>query len=387
MKRDATRKVAVIGAPILPSESRFNASLSRYAAEHHWEFVCSLAASVTAFQLLARMECDGALIRLTTPEMARAARRLRIPVVNFSSWLADPGVPTVRRDDEARGRLCAEHLLSKGFRRFGILRVPGGAYIDRRRQGFVHEVAKAGFAGGLRDYVVHSSPLKAGERRFLRDWLATLKPPTGLFLTDDEGAPVLMEVCREAGQRIPQDVAVIGAACHVDAAMLCVPRLTSIEENEDQVAWSAAECLDQLMSGTPLKDAEITVPPRGIIAQESTNTTALEDREVACAVDFIRIHVATAINISDVSDHVAVSRATLERRFKGALGLSLHDFLLRERVDLAKEYLLARPPMSLDGIARRCGLSTRKNMNVVFKRIMGQLPAEWRRANRRADAR
>ena len=68
------------------------------------------------------------------------------------------------------------------------------------------------------------------------------------------------------------------------------------------------------------------VPCGGVVSLESTDTVAMDDREVAHAVEFIRARIAEPVNIKDLSQHFSIARRTLERRFRAAMGISLHDF-------------------------------------------------------------
>jgi LacI family transcriptional regulator len=381
------KRVALIGMPILMAQSPFNAALIRYAeVKGHWVFAFAMPACHEAFCLLRQLDCEGAIVRVISPKMAREARLLRIPVVNTSSWMEDSGVPTVKRDDVAMGTLSAEHLLEKGFRRFGIVRLPGGHYIDVRCQAFRQAVARAGHGEGIHEFILGSNPITPREQHRFQEWVASLNAPAGLFLPDDEQAGVLMDICRAAGYRIPQDIAVVAAFYHVETAATCVPSLSAVRENLDELAWRAAETLDELMAGRKLGEKAIIIPPLGLVAAESTRTLAIDDPEVARAVEYMRANAASAINVGDVVGHGLVSRTTLERRFRLVMGCAMHDFLLQERLELAKECLMSTPRLSLDVVASRCGLSTRKRLNVLFRKELRQSPAKWRRQALRSAA-
>ena len=362
----------------------FHEAIIRYAAAHGpWRVVCSTEATVAAFRFLRQLDCDGALVRIISPAMAREARRVAFPVVNYSSWLDNPGVPTVRRDDAAMGKICAEHLLEKGFRRFGVVGVPGGWFIEARRASFVATVAAVGLGSGLSCHAIESCPLTAADHEKFRHWLASLRPPVGLFLTDDEDAPVLMEVCREVGWKIPQDVAVVAGFGHADTVHACVPALSAAWEDGAAMGWRAAEYLDRLMSGHTHSVKTVVVPPYGFEALGSSDTVAVDDAVVARAVAYIRTHAGEKINIADVARQVSVARVTLERRFRRAMGSSLHAYLTRERVELAKDYLRTESSLSLNAIANRCGFANRKRLNLVFRRFLLASPAAWRHEARK----
>ncbi len=378
--RPRSRRIAVIGAPVLQAQSLFNAALIDYAARQgNWKFVFSTEVSVQTLKFLRQLDCDGALIRVVSPAIAREAKKLSFPLVNFSSWLSDAGVPSVRCDNAMMGRLAAQHLLKKGFRRFGVVLSKGGWFIHPRHQSFLEAVETAGFGANIRTFQLQSHPADAMDLKRFREWVGKLESPAGLFLTnDDPDAPVLLEACREAGKKIPGDVAVITSHGHPEICRACHPPLTYVDQNEAGVALEAAKFLDRLMSGEANAARTIIVPSGGVVALGSTDTVAVDDREVAHAVEFIREHIAEPINIKDVAQHFSIARRTLERRFRAAMNISLHDFQAQERIERAKDLLRAKPPLTLGEIARRCGFTSATRLNLVFRRNVGVSPAGWR---------
>ena len=131
------------------------------------------------------MPYDGVLARVTKP-MAAAAKTLRMPLVN--TWLNSPvrDLPGVFPDFEAAGRLIAEHLLSRGFRRFGGL-------VPRRRdkaerammKAFRSVIEEAGYSLQL---MSHHPDWMNGSSRWaetlegLDAWLDNMVPPVALFV-------------------------------------------------------------------------------------------------------------------------------------------------------------------------------------------------------------
>ena len=378
--RNKARRIAVIGAPVLQAQSLFNAALIDYAARQgNWKFVFSTEVSVQTLKFLRQLDCDGALIRVTSPAIARETKKLSFPLVNFSSWLSDPGVPTVRCDNAMMGRLAAQHLLKKGFRRFGVVLSKGGWFIHPRHQSFLEAVESAGFAANVSTFELRSHPADAADLKRFREWVQKLQPPTGIFLTnDDPDAPVLMDACHEAGGKIPRDLAFIASHGHPEICLACQPPLTYVDQNESGVALEAAKFLERLMSGEANAARTIIVPTGTVIALGSTDTVAVEDREVAHAVEFIREHISEPINIKDVAQHFSIARRTLERRFRTAMKISLHDFQTDERLARAEDLLRAEPPLTLAEVARRCGFVSATRLNLVFRRVKGASPHEWR---------
>jgi LacI family transcriptional regulator len=139
----------------------------------------------------------------------------------------------------------------------------------------------------------------------------------------------------------------------------------------------AIDCLDALMADQKPRESIISVPPLGVVERVSTNTFAIEDREVAHAVEFIRAHATEQINVTDIAGRVQIARGTLERRFRQVTGCTLHDYLIQQRLRRAQELLAQKPPPSLQSVARQCGFLDRRRLNQVFQRVTGHSPVVW----------
>jgi LacI family transcriptional regulator len=378
------RRIAVVGLPMLQSVHNLGSvAIANYAERRgNWRFVLGAEATVEAFQYLRTVDCDGAIVRILSPAMGREARKVRVPLINVSAWLDHPGVPTIRHDYQTCGRLAAEYLLAKGFRRFGCVMVPGGC-IPKRSKMFLETIQKNGLTAGV--FHLHipkpflRQPISTAERKRFLEWLRTLQPPAALALMDDWDAPALMTICREAGLEIPRDLVVISIGIHNETLALCPVPLTAVQEDHETQMKAVVEHLEQMMSGRPLAETLIEVPPLGVVERASTATLAIENREVARVLEHLRVHLNEPINIAAVADQLGLSRATLDRRFLEETGRTPHDYLVQQRIQAAKEMLSANTPDSLEKIARACGFTNRRRLNLVFKQVTGALPAQWRR--------
>jgi len=379
------KRIALIGLPILQSVNNLlNAAVARHAEEvGHWQFTFSAESTVEAFRFLRRLDCDGAIVRVTSTAMRREATKIRLPMVNLSSWLEDSGVSTVRPDWRVLGRLAAEHLLEKGYRRFGCVLVPGGWFVQARYAAFAETLRQHGLSASL-FHLRTSQPasperLSAAERRRFKDWVSQLAPPAALALMDDWDAPELMGLCHDAGLQIPRDLVVISTGIHSEVMPLCKPPLSGAQEDLEKQANLAIKCLEQQLAGKSVSATPIVVPPLGVIERASTATMAIEDREVAHAVEFIRAHGCEPINVAGIAGKAAVCRATLERRFSQLMGLTLHEYLIQQRIVRAQELLTVHPPLSLEVISRRCGIPDRRRLNRIFRHATGKSPAAFRK--------
>ncbi|MCA9070768.1 MAG: substrate-binding domain-containing protein, partial [Planctomycetaceae bacterium] len=83
---------------------------------------------------------DGIISRVTTPKLVEAIAKTGVPLVDVTDRRGNWGLNQIRSDDAAIGRMGAEHLLERGFRRFGYCGFKGEAWSQRREEAFVQTV-------------------------------------------------------------------------------------------------------------------------------------------------------------------------------------------------------------------------------------------------------
>ena len=89
-------------------------------------------------------------------------------------------------------------------------------------------------------------------------------------------------------------------------------------------------------------------------------------------------HVAEPLTLESLARNARVSARTFSRRFIEDTGYTPMQWVLRARVDLARE-LLERTDLGVEQIADRVGLGTGANLRMHFQRILGTSPTEYRR--------
>lgn len=322
---------------------------------------------------------DGVIAAVNTPAEARRARRLGIPVVNLAGAQQDAGLPRVMVDHAAIGRLAAEHLLERGLRRLAYCGFGELWYSRERCRGFVERAAQAGASCDVFD-APHSARHHAHwQQRIgpLARWLESLQPPAGLLAIHDYRARVVIEQCLELGLRVPHDVAVMGVDNDTTVCEYGTPTLSSVSRSAWRVGHEAARLLDRIMRGQPAAD-EVLVPPDGIVARQSTDTVAVDDPRVAAALHYVHDHLGEAFSVAEVVRAASISRRQLEQRFQQAVGCTPHDYLCRARVDRARELLAQTPRIKIRAIAAACGFRSADRLRLVFRRVVGMTPLEYR---------
>ena len=189
-----------------------------------------------------------------------------MPVVNIAGALRHTGVPRVMVDQEAVGRLAAEHFLERGFRRLAYFGEEGMWYSQQRQHGFIERIAQAGGQCSVLEAPTFSPshPWYRWQGLLVR-WLKTLKPPVGLMAVHDYRARMVLDACLQIGLRVPDDVALIGVDNDEIACEFGKVPLTSIPCNGWQEGYEAAALLDRLMSGKPPPKHDILIPPEAVV--------------------------------------------------------------------------------------------------------------------------
>ncbi|MFF6910129.1 GlxA family transcriptional regulator [Streptomyces sp. NPDC012389] len=88
--------------------------------------------------------------------------------------------------------------------------------------------------------------------------------------------------------------------------------------------------------------------------------------------------LAEPLTLDALARHAAVSPRTLSRRFVEDTGYTPMQWVMRARIDVARE-LLERSQRGIEQIAADVGLGTGANLRLHFQRILGTTPSEYRR--------
>jgi len=304
----------------------------------------------------------------------------RIPTVSLTNNWLEEGVAVVCPDDEAIGRMAAEYLLSLGLRSFACYGYPIPGYSLNRQEVFERFLATKGFRCDRFRWPINPPELVHEDRPdpHLMAWVQSLPKPVGLFAVTDQLGWELTEVCHLAGLPIPDQVAVIGVDNDEMLCELAWPPLTSVIVNSMRIGYEAAALLDRMMSGDPPPEKPVLIAPLGVAARQSTNLLAVEDVGVAKALRFIRSHLGDNILVRDVVKASAVSRRSLERRFKEVLGRSIRQEIHRARIEEACR-LLATTHRKVQQISEILGFSYPQRFYLAFRKVTGVSPAQWRR--------
>jgi LacI family transcriptional regulator len=344
------------------------------------------AHSISRFQplRLRRWQGDGVLAFMEDRRIAAHMARSGIPTVETDGHLLDGKLPLVGNDEEAAGRLAAEHLLERRFTNLVYSGYADAVWAERRYRGFRAAVEAAGRTCEVHHYPRSFSTLNSWEKaqRELSEWLAAFPKPLGVMACSDRHAQNVLEACRRARLFVPDEVAVVGNDNEEALCRLSNPPLTSVANNPRAIGYESAKLLDQLMAGRvdPAKVAPIQIPPQGVITRRSTDIMVMDDAIITDSLRFIRDHACDPIDVNDVLQALSVSRSMFYQRFRQALGRSPHEHILRVRLDRVKELLL-QTSHPLSRIAVLTGFEHAECLVRAFKLQTGITPGRYRAEN------
>jgi DNA-binding LacI/PurR family transcriptional regulator len=167
----------------------------------------------------------------------------------------EPGLAGVHIDDEAGGRLAAEHLLELGHERIAYLgddesNPYGFDSSARRRAGYEAALRDA----GLEPLVVTGPHGRAVARSLATRLLSLPAPPTAIFAASDDQAIGVMDAASAAGAAVPGDVSVVGFD---DIEIARYVGLTTVAQPLEASGARAAELLLGQLQGWPASSEEL----------------------------------------------------------------------------------------------------------------------------------
>ena len=278
----------------------------------------------------------------------------------------------VQNDNAEIGRFGAKYFLQLGrFRTFGF--VPTSVpheWADVRAAAFRDEVKAR--SGDCRIFDWHQGMIR------LEDWLTSLPKPAAVMAACDRQALNVIECAIRAGLSGPGQISVLGVdndelLCECDS-----PTLSSILPRHDTVGLLAAKALHRLLNGwSPSGTARILCNDQDVVERESTAPLAPATHLITSALSFIRHHARENIDASAVVRHMNVSRRLADLRFKEFQGETIHETILRVRLEEVKRHL-SSTRLPVNKVARLCGFPNASHLGALFRRQFGVSPGRWR---------
>ncbi|MFH5833375.1 GlxA family transcriptional regulator [Halalkalibaculum sp. DA3122] len=101
------------------------------------------------------------------------------------------------------------------------------------------------------------------------------------------------------------------------------------------------------------------------------------DEKIKSAQEYIEENYERTIRVDELADKLALSRRTLERRFKRATSNTVTEYVQRVKIEAAKKDL-ERTRKNVTEVMYEVGYSDTKSFRNLFRRITGLTPIEYR---------
>lgn len=167
------------------------------------------------------------------------------PLVVLDRVPTRSGLAVVVVDNTGGARLATRHLIEHGHRVIGCVRGPTGIAAAEERVAGWRSALRSAKLPHPRNLVVAGEFTREGGYRATLELLAGSPAPTAVFVSSDVQAIGALSAVREAGLRVPSDVAVVSFD-GTDESAFTDPPLTAIRE---PLADMAAKALSLLLDG------------------------------------------------------------------------------------------------------------------------------------------
>lgn len=120
------------------------------------------------------------------------------------------------------------------------------------------------------------------------------------------------------------------------------------------------------------------------IAKAEGITTSAEEmtggnkRVVELIKEIIRKEHVKELNLEELSQKVFLNPKYLSRIFKNETGISITNYLIYVRMEIAKQLLRENPEMKIYEVASHVGYADSVFFNKIFKRLVGITPLEYK---------
>jgi LacI family transcriptional regulator len=360
--------------------------IARYAQLHGpWSFHITAGDFAQSVPKMKQWGGHGIIARIPNERVARAILAANLPTIalGLTDEQMRPESPLsafseLSSDANEVSRMAAEHFLVRRFRHYAYVGMEDRAWSTRREVTFQKCLNAEGFNAH-----VYPQPKRPQDRVWEREqsilaaWIRQLPKPVGLFACNDDRGREVLEACRLAELRVPEDVAVLGVDDDEVFCALANPPLSSVALNAETAGYRAAELLDGMMQGRIKKPRRIVVEALQVVTRRSTDVVAVEDPEVADALQFIHRRQGRDISVDNVVHEVAISRRNLEKRFRQTLGRTIIEEIQMTRLERAKRLLL-ETAYPIAKVAEISGFGSTGYFIQFFQRRVGKTPRKYR---------
>ena len=296
-------------------------------------------------------------------------------------------IPSLRRrsvllscNDSAVAEAAATLFMRHGLAEFGFVGTCLDASITgweiARREAFVRTLRESGFSPYV--YDPPARPGSKAEFAALAGWLRALPKPCGLFVSCDQRAMHVLNLCRAEGIAVPEKLQIVGADNETWICDSIAPTLTSIELDFEGCGFRAAEALFAMMDGAPGGGRAETFGVRRIVERMSTTDVHGSAQRAVRARDWLRSHADEPVSVAQLAKNLCCSVRTLQESYRTVFGTTVWEDIAESRLEKAKR-LLAETRTPIGEIPERIGFKSAHHFAQFFRARTGMSMRDWRR--------
>jgi len=367
-------------------DAKIHEGIAQYAQEAGWILDASMARTNTMPE---HWDGDG-IITLLNEENSKYLpyiKELALPTVGIGYALQDH-YPVLLGDHARTGALGAEHFLERHFKNFAFPFFDNSILEEERCSGFEAALKKSGKPFSLLKWK-NRGRAKNRSYREVRDWLVGLlqkaPKPLAVMAQNDDSAIMVLYACIDAGIRVPEEVAVLGADNNPLICDFAPIPLSSVDCDLHTLGYTSAKILNDIMRGKAAPKKPIRTPPQEVVLRRSTDIPAIDNPVIAKAIRYIWDHYTEPIDVETIIRLTGMSRSLVYQEFDKAIHSSVAKEITRCRMNKAKA-LLATTDLSVNEIAPACGFSGVVSFCRAFQREERMNALAYRREHSPAQA-
>ena len=305
---------------------------------------------------------------------------LNLPIISASAFVdhTNENLIEIITDNIKIGHLALDHFTTRGFKHFAYCGFKDMPWSIGREQSYESILREKGHSL----HCFNSSSIRTSnwdkEYPRMNKWLKSLPKPIGILCCNDDRGCDLIEVSKEAGFKVPYEIAVLGVDNDSQVCELSNPPLSSIRLDVEGAGFQAASILDKLMAGKKNQVRKIIAEPFEVISRQSTDTTAISDQIVVDAMQFIKQNGKRLTQVTEVTHAVGCSRRGLDEKFKRFLGHSVFAEIRRIRTDNIGQMLI-ETNLSISQIAFQLGYHDPDHIARFFRQEKNMTPQAYRK--------
>jgi AraC family transcriptional regulator len=105
----------------------------------------------------------------------------------------------------------------------------------------------------------------------------------------------------------------------------------------------------------------------------STSSDGLPKHKLQKVIEYINAHIQYNLRLAEIAAIAQLSEFYFCRLFKQSMNMSVHQYVIQQRVERAKQLLL-QGQMPIIDVALACGFANQSHLNLHFKRLTGVTP-------------